>query len=142
MTVVGFNLTKIVAAAEGSLGGKIKVTPKLEILDVVVRDFPMSKDGEQKVIVTKFSCGFNYEGGSELTLEGTQLYLVPKSIAEETEKAFAETKKLPANVVQKIMSGIFSRCQMTSITLAKEVGLPCPVPLPKISVNTIEKKTE
>ena len=141
MTVVGFNITKIVAETKGTAKGKLSVTPKIKVTDVIVQDFPMSKDGNQKVIVAKFSCGFDYSNGSELTLEGNQLYLVPTKVADETEKLYKDTKKLPGTVAQKIMSAIFSKCQMVSIVLSKEIGLPCPVPLPKLSVNA-EQKTE
>jgi len=140
MAVIGFNITKIDAEVVKVPKGKYKISPKLKLKSVSVEDFPMSKDGKQKVIRSEFGCGFTYEGESKVSVEGTMLYLVPSDVAQEAEKMYADSKKLPESIVQRVMGTIFSRCQTTCIVLAKEIGLPSPVPLPKLTVSSKDNK--
>lgn len=142
MAVIGFNITKLNAEVVKVPKGKYTISPNLTLKSVSVEDFPVSKTGDKKVIRSEFSCGFTFEGESTVSVEGNMLFLAPADVADEAGKEYAAKKTLPEGIVQRIMGTIFSRCQTVCIVLAKEVGLPSPVPLPKLTIKSDEKKAE
>ncbi|HIE34328.1 MAG TPA: hypothetical protein EYP86_04240 [Candidatus Altiarchaeales archaeon] len=56
-----------------------------------------------------------------------------KRILDEWESS--EKKNLPEDVAENIHNVIISNCITETAILAREVHLPCPIPIPKISIN-------
>lgn len=135
MTVIGFNLKKILVERKTLVRGNVKVGTKLNILDL--------KEEKAKIMNDKdvLSCDFefiiqytgieNNKGDvADVIFEGNVLYLVdPK----ETKKIVEGWKKkdIPQEMRVKIMNTILAKCNVKALVLEDEIGLPPHLPLPK-----------
>jgi len=128
MVVVGINFTDISAKKEKTASGKISVNNNIVIKNV-------EKAGKEKELIkVDFSASTKYEPGvGEIMISGYLLWLPTgkKDIAKE----WKEKKKLPKEVAEPVLNAIINRATIESLLLAKEVGLPSPIKLPRLKVK-------
>ena len=58
-----------------------------------------------------------------------------KSPNKETITEKVQLKKIPKDIVQEIMSNVLSKCNIEALLMSREIGLPPPIPLPKVKSN-------
>jgi hypothetical protein len=135
MVVIGFNLKKILVERKDVVRGKVKVSTKMNILDV--------REEKTKIMNDKdvLSCGFEFliqylgvedhkENVADIRFEGNVLCLVdPK----DTKKIIEDWKKkeLPQDLRLKVMNAVLAKCNVKALVLEDEIGLPSHLPLPK-----------
>lgn len=138
MALVGFNFTSMGGEVKGQPKGKYSITPTMGLKDVKVQDFHLAKDDSKKVLNIKFQVGFKYNPDiATIAMTGEMLYLIPAEMAPSVESTFKEKKSLPETITKHVMKTIFNKGQTQAIVIARDLNLPSPVPLPKLS---IEKK--
>ncbi len=133
MTVVGFNYTKLHAEKSLTATGKVSITNNLNIKDVEEASFVM---GAEKQDSLKFN--FHYESifspdFGKIELEGSIIFLESKDKVAEVLKTWKKTKKLPKDVMQEVLSSVLNRCNVQSLIIARDINLPSPIPLPKVT---------
>jgi hypothetical protein len=139
MVVAGFNFTKILAERKGAAKAKVNISNNVALKKVEEAKFSMGA-GEQKGIRFEFEFVSRYEpeiGG--ITLLGDLLYIENDKITAETLKMWAKEKKIPNNVMTPVINTILQRSNIQALILSQEVGLPSPIPLPRVDAET---KTE
>ncbi|MFT7616148.1 MAG: hypothetical protein ACI8Y7_000977 [Candidatus Woesearchaeota archaeon] len=140
MTTIGFNFTKIEGEHFPGKAGKVKVNNNISIKKVIEDKLTLA-DTTNGVVKISFEYELAFEPKiGRMVLAGDLLELVPKADAEKIATSFKVDKALPKDMISKVMNAIFSKCQVQSIILAKDLNLPSPVPLRKISVDPKDKK--
>jgi len=73
-----------------------------------------------------------------IKLEGTLLYEAndAKKIANEWRK----TRKMPDQTASQIHTAVMHACVPEAVSLAKDLGLPPPIPLPQVRLGSTPKK--
>ena len=135
MTIIGFNFSKMLAqqkkAAKGSL--KIGTNVKIDSLEKTSLVF----DKERTALKLGFSYQVKYDpdiGGVDL--QGDILFLQENKVAETLLAEWAKKKALPKNVSSSLVNAIMQKCVVQALILTKDIGLPSPLPLPKVKETT------
>ena len=141
MTIVGVHLTKMTAARNvKSAAQKVGINNNISIKEVSPHDFSLGKATQQGLKFSfTFNCTYTPDLGA-IDLEGDVLFLGEDEETERVKKEWADSKKLPTDFAEPILNAALMRCNIQAIKLSTDMGLPSPVPLPRIEKKTV--KTE
>lgn len=139
MPVVGFTFTKMQVEKSEAPLTKINLSTNIVISDV--SRVPLSLGAsKEEALKMGFSFDSTYEPKlGSVKLEGFLLYLDGKEGMTAIEKNWKKEKRLPKNLHNQLLNHIHSKCAVEAIGLTKEIGLPPPIPLPRL--NFEEKET-
>jgi len=78
----------------------------------------------------------------EIRIKGNISLSDSKENIERTVKEWEESgqKNLPADMAEDVHNAIISNCVIETVILAREIQLPSPMPVPKISMKDKEKR--
>lgn len=128
MVIVGIELTEIKAKKKKIAKGSIRVNNNINIVKV-------ERAGKDKELVRmSFNATTKYEPEvGEIVINGALLWLP----TEKTDivKEWKEKKKLPKQVAEEALNGIINRVTIEALILAKDVGLPSPIKLPRLKIE-------
>ncbi|HLC75300.1 MAG TPA: hypothetical protein VJH88_05615 [Candidatus Nanoarchaeia archaeon] len=141
MTIVGVHLTKITAARNvKSAAQKVGINNNISIKNVEPHDFALGKATQQGLKFSfVFNCIYTPDLGT-IDFEGDVLFLGEEEETEKVKKEWEANKKLPADFAEPILNAALMRSNIQAIKLSTDMGLPSPVPLPRIEKK--EVKTE
>lgn len=135
MTVISFNFTKINAERIKGIKGKLNISNNVSIKEVKSFDLKLGKNNEKALKFDfKFEAVYDPKIGN-IELLGQIVYLGKEEIIKEAEKQWKKDKKIPKELVEEIMSNILSKCNIEALLMSREIGLPPPIPLPKVKSN-------
>ncbi len=140
MTIVGFNYTKLsVERKNTSPSGNITITNNLGVKDVEKAQLSLGIN-KQDGLRFMFNYNIKYgDGFAEMNFEGELLYLTNKDQVAEVINSWKTDKKVPDDILVKVLSQVMEKCTLQAIILANEVHLPSPVRLPKLTVKPNQK---
>lgn len=130
---MGINFTKMNVERKTGKKGKINISNNVSIINV--EKVKMNFGGEKQQTL-KFSFKFisKYDPDiGEIALEGDLIFLVEEKQSEEILKNWEKNKKVEPELMTGLLNNILNKCNIEAIILSKEIGLPAPIPLPKIS---------
>ena len=132
MTVISFNFTKINAEKSKGIKGKLNISNNVSIKAVNSFDLKLGKNKEKALRFDfKFESVYDPKIGN-IEILGEIVYLGKEDKLKEAEKQWKKDKKIPKDIVESIMSNILSNCNIEALLMSKEIGLPPPIPLPKV----------
>ena len=135
MTIVGLQFDKIVVDRTDVPTGKMSVKNNIVIKDIDKKDFSTNKM-KQFVLLFKFEYVAEYEPKiAKITLNGTTTWLDQEAKIDEIAKGWKKDKKIPKDVMTPLLNNILNRCNIEALILAREVNLPPPIQLPRITVK-------
>lgn len=139
MVVVGFGYTRIEAEKRKGLSGNINISNNIAIKEVEEYNFP---NQEAKPAKDKRGLRFTFEfvsnyapDAARISLLGELFYLADKKASEEILASWKKDKKIPKEVLGTLLNYISNRSHVEAIILSREINLPPPLPMPKISVD-------
>ena len=135
MTVISFNFTKISAERIKGIKGKLNISNNVSINDVKSFDLELGKNKEKALRFSfKFESKYDPKIGN-IELLGEIVYMGKETDIKEAEKQWKKEKKIPKEIVEEIMSNVLSKCNIEALIMSREIGLPPPIPLPKVKSN-------
>ena len=135
MTIVGLQFDKIVVDRMDVPKGKMSVKNNIVIKDLEKKDFGVGK-AKQFVLLFKFEYAANYEPKvAKIILNGTTTYVEQEAKIDELMKGWKKDKKIPKDIMTPLLNNILNRCNIEALILAREVGLPPPIQLPRVTVK-------
>src|SRR3990167_2597165 len=117
MTVVGFSFTKIEAEKSETRSSKVNIGNNVSIKEI--------KDAN-------ISLGTEKQKAVKFILESVDKI---KKVTDEWQK----NKKIDKEVMANILSTVLNKCNIQALILSQEVGLPSPIPLPKLKTENKEE---
>lgn len=140
MSVVGLTFSRITAERGTGDKGQIKIGNKVGIEDVVESSISLGTQS-QKGLKFLFTYASTYEPDfGSIEFKGSLIYLDEPKQIKEIMQGWQKGKELPAEVLKETMNAIINRCNIQALLLSREINLPPPVPLPKVNVETKQKK--
>lgn len=136
MAVVGLNLLKINAEREESLKGKISINNHMGVRTVEKKDFAFGKHKEPGL---KFIFVYEtiYHEGEKIVgkvmMEGEAFFMQQPDVVTKIYDDWKNEKKLPTVVMGEILNAAMAKCNVKAITLTDDIGLPSPIPMPKVA---------
>ncbi len=139
MPIIGFNFKKISVEKKGNVKGKINIGNNVAITDVVQKDLALGSI-KQKGVKFTFNFDVKYEPKiAEMLMVGDILYTGDEKKIQEILDEWKKNKKVPNKVTAEVLNSALVRCNIQALVLSKEMGLPAPIPLPKVSAEPPKK---
>ncbi len=133
MAIVGFNFTKINVEKKAAIAGKISIDNNVAIKNVSEIDLAVGA-AKQKGIQVLFEFTSKYKpdiGGMLFT--GEILFMAEPKKQDEILKGWKKDKKLPKDVMSELINSALSRCNIEALILSRDIALPPPIPMPKLT---------
>ncbi len=130
MQIIGFNFTKISSERKKAPEGKIEIKSNINIKNIEQEKLELLKDKD----VLKFSFEFSVDytpGIANLLFEGFILVIVEKEKMKDILKKW-KGKKLTDETRIPLFNTILTKCNLKSLQLEEEFGLPTHVPMPRV----------
>lgn len=131
MQIIGFHLTHISAERKSSeMKENLRVHSTLDIKEIVEDSLEVMKD--QKVLRFVFSFSTNYsEEYASVVLHGVVMVVADKSEVKDILKRW-EKKEVDPKIQVPLFNVILTKCNVKSLQLEDELGLPLHVQLPRV----------
>jgi hypothetical protein len=96
----------------------------------------VSKMEKQMTIDFQYTASYGPIG--MIKLEGT--ILCEENDAKQLTKEWQETRKLPDQFASHVHTAVMHACVPEAVGIAKDLGLPPPIPLPQVQLSSDPKK--
>lgn len=135
MAIVGLNFTKINVEKKKPLQGSINIKDNVSITDV--QDVNLSLGTvDQKGLRFEFEFSANYEPDlAVISLKGEVLVMLEEAKVKETLDKWKKDKKVPSEIATPVLNQALEKSNIKALILSEDLGLPPPVPLPKIEAK-------
>ncbi|MBN2881203.1 hypothetical protein JXM83_04065 [Candidatus Woesearchaeota archaeon] len=131
-SIVGFNFKKISVERTKDTSGKLSISNNISVKDVSETKFTSGASSQQG-LVFNFIFESKYEPEVALIhLEGSLLYMTEDKEAKTVIDSWKKDKKIDAKIMERILNHVLAKSNIQALTLARDVNLPPPFPLPKI----------
>lgn len=135
MPVAGFSFNKINLEKTKSPSGQVNIKNNISITNVEKDTFPFGKAKDDAVKFT-FAFKSDYEPGvANMDFEGTVLYMSDTKEAKSILDEWTKSKKIKPEISVQILNTALTKCNIIAINMSQELGLPSPIPLPKIDLD-------
>lgn len=129
MAVVGFGFTSISASRGKPYRGSVNINNNVSVTSI--EEAKLSGANNALRFGFEFTTRYDPEIGS-ITLQGSVLYLAGER-SKQILKDWKNTKKLPNDIAPEILNTILSKANIEALMLSKELNLPPPIPMPRVS---------
>jgi len=141
MTIAGFNLKKILVERKSTLQGELRIDTKTNITDIKKEELKLIQGKEAINFSFNFSIHYlsakNQSEAAEISFEGEVIYIAD---SKDSKKIIDDWKKkeIDEKIRIQILNTILLKCNLKSLLLEDELGLPPHLPLPRLKPE--EKK--
>ena len=146
MTIVKINLNKINAKRNlEAKSGQVNINNNVSLKNV--EDMTFSTEGKKGLKFTfTFSCTYEPELG-KILVEGQVFFVENAELIDKVKAGWEKDKQIPPEVMEKVINAALHKGNIQAIKISEEIGLPSPLPLPKLkpgspNVAQEEKKEE
>lgn len=138
MSIINFGFTKINVEKKTRTPAKINIKSGMNITKVT--ESKMIGSSDQKAFAILFTFTTSYEPSiGTIDLAGELIYLADKELSEQISTGWKKNKSLPKDVALVVFSRLLNACNIETLLLSKEVGLPPPFQLPKLQTAPARK---
>lgn len=135
MTIIGMQFTKLAVEKMGQITGKVSISNNVVVQDVEKATIAIGKN-KQDVLRFTYEFKANYEPKIALiTLVGNLTYLEKAEKIDELIKQWKKDKKLPKEILTPVLNSIYTKCNIQALVMSREINLPPPIQLPKVTVQ-------
>ncbi|MFT4343198.1 MAG: hypothetical protein ACMXYE_00455 [Candidatus Woesearchaeota archaeon] len=132
MAIIGINFTKMDSERGGNTTGQININNNVVLNDVKEIDVNLAKHPEKGLLVRfKYSCQYNPNVG-KIIIEGDVVSIEPPEVIKRVVDVWAKDKKVDPEISKQVLSQVLNKCTVQAIVLSRDIGLPAPIPLPRI----------
>jgi len=134
MNVLSFAFNTINVSKKDTPKGKIGISNNIHIDKL--EDAKVSVDKENSTVRVTFSYESEYTPDyAKLLLKGTMILLIKADEAKKMMNNWKKDKKLDKDAGSFILNSITSRCTVQAVISARDLGLPPPIPLPRVGTK-------
>ena len=138
MGIVKINLYKVVAERKlNAKGGQIRINNNVSVKDVEDLQFNIPGNAGLKFTFS-FNCRYEPDLGT-IDVEGQVFFTDSENKIKEIKKNWDKDKKLPTEVMERVVNAALHKGNIQAIKVSEEVSLPSPLPLPKVKTSRAAK---
>lgn len=135
MNIVGFHFTKINGEKKNANFQKFGIKYGLNITRVEEAKLGITdKKSKSLKIFFTYSCMYEPDHG-QIDLDGDFIFVEENKAADAVLKHWNEKKRPSKELLEKVTNFCIQRCSLQALFIAKELGLPSPIPLPKVTIQ-------
>ena len=133
MTIVGVHITKVNAERNmKSTAQKVGINNNISVKEVHEHDFNLGDTSQKGVRFSFiFNCKYTPDIGT-IDLEGDVLFLGSEDETKKILDDWKQHKRVHGEYVENILNSALMRSNIQAIKLSQDMGLPSPVPLPRV----------
>lgn len=140
MAIVGFNFLKINVERTAAVKGKLSINSNVMITDVKDIDVNLgTKDNKGLLVKFAYICQYGPSIG-KIELEGDVVTLEDAEVAKKCVESWKKNKTFDKLITQKVLSHVLNKATVQAIILGRDVGLPAPIPMPKVTGDVASAK--
>ena len=133
MSIIGLNIKKMLVEKNEAAKGKISVNNNIKITEVKDVEFSLGKSDQAALgFGFEFTCKYEPKVG-EILIAGDVVVLDDKKNTEKILKDWKKNKKVDRDARNKVIINILNKCNIQALILSRDVNLPPPIPMPKLS---------
>lgn len=133
MAIVGFNFLKFNVERTAAIKGKLSINSNVMITEVKEVDVNLgTKDNKGLLVKFAYVCQYGPKIG-KIELEGDVISLEDAEVVKKAAESWKKNKTFDKVLTQKILSHVLNKATVQAIILGKDVGLPAPIPMPKVT---------
>lgn len=129
MTIIGFNFSKLHAEQLKPHKKGIKISTNIKIDNL--SKTKLSFDKTKGAVKASFSYEVQYGDVGTILLAGDVLEMQEIKVIDSILEEWKEKKTIPKALSTALMTQIMNKSAVQAIILAKDIGLPSPIPMPK-----------
>jgi hypothetical protein len=133
MNILNSSFNTLNAERKSSPRGKITVANNIKIDSMENANIGVDKTNMTLKIGFSFTSQYNPDFAT-LTMKGIVIGLEEKKKAEDLISEWNKTKKLNKEFSLPVLNTLMTKCSIQAIIMARDLGLPSPVSLPKIGL--------
>ncbi len=135
MAIISFGFHRMEAEKTPDFKGKVSINNNVTIKSVDKADLFLGKT-KQEALRFGFEYGATYEPKlGKITLSGDFLYMEDSEKVTQILDKWKKDKKINAELFATLANGILSRCNVQALILSRDVGLPAPFEIPRVSMQ-------
>ncbi len=140
MAIVGFNFLKMSVERKGPIKGKVSINSNVMITDLKEVELNLgAKDSKGLAIKYSYVCNYGDKIG-KIELSGDVVTLEDAEVVKSCVASYKKNKTFDKAITQKVLSHVLNKATIQAIVVGKDVGLPAPVPMPKLTAKAPAKK--
>ncbi|MFH1650231.1 MAG: hypothetical protein ABIA93_06815 [Candidatus Woesearchaeota archaeon] len=140
MSIVGFNFSKMLVERKNPSTGKVNIKNNVQLRDV--EEAKLAIDTTKKALKFTFTFSSIYEPNvAVIELDGELITIQEEKDAKDILASWKKDKKLDRAFMNPIMNHLLAKCNIQALILSRELGLPAPIPLPRIAEDTTPEPT-
>jgi hypothetical protein len=136
MSIIAFNFTKISAEkTQSKKADKVEVKNNIAIKEISESGLNLASGDNKAVKVDfEFETKFGPDMGGIL-ISGNLISLEKSENAEKLVKGWKDGKKVDGDLMKSIMNTILAKTNVQALIMSRDVNLPSPIQLPKVTVK-------
>lgn len=135
MAIVGFNFLKFNVERLSAVKGKLSINSNVMITDIKDVEVNLgTKDNKGLLIKFAYICKYEPEIG-KIEMEGDVIVLESAEVVTKAIESWKKNKSIDKSINQAVLSHVLNKATVQAIVLGKDVGLPAPIPMPKITAS-------
>jgi hypothetical protein len=113
--------------------GGVNINNNISLKDV--ENMKFDKDGKKGLKFSfAFDCKYEPEVG-KIDIEGQVFFVEEAKLIDEIKESWDKDKKVPSAVMEQIINVALHKGNIQAIKTAEDLGLPSPLPMPKVSAK-------
>jgi hypothetical protein len=99
----------------------------------------MSFDQQRSAVKISFTYTVSYDPDiGSIELAGDILFLQEQAVIQAILDEWTKRKALPKKLSAPLVSAIMQKCVIQALILTKDIGLPPPIPLPRVTPQAVK----
>ena len=140
MGIVGFNFSKMNIEKLSPVKGKISISNNVSITSVEKTNLELGQSKEDALKFTfEFTSQYDPKVGI-INLMGDVIFMEDDKKIADIEAQWKKDKKIPKEVMTNVLNHVLNKCNIQALILSKDLNLPPPIPLPKVTENQPTKE--
>jgi len=134
MAIISINYSKIHAEkSKKQSTGQISIKNNVGITNITLGTSHTSE--KQKAIIIEFTFSITYEPIGLISIDGAIIDIEEDAKAKEIVDMWTQHKRVEKDLTTKVITIVLEKCTIKAIIISQDIGLPSPVPLPKVRMN-------
>ena len=138
--IVSVNFKKLCVERYKDKSEKLNINNNIKISGL--EEAKIKLKPSDSAVKINFEFTSNYEPGvAKITIIGEAMEVSQKKEISKLMKEWSKNKKIPEEVLTRVMNLLLSKCNIEAIILSKEANLPPPLPMPRVGKRLEKNNT-
>ena len=131
MNILNIAFNDIKASRKGIPKGNINITNNIKITSLEETNIGASKEKTAMKLGFLYKTDYEPEIGN-IELKGEVLLMEEAKEAKKMLDGWKKNKKIEPNTAAEVLNNIMNKCTFEAIFLARELGMPAPIQMPRV----------